>query len=404
MFVGDGGAWRFDSSGPVLEPGQTYHLLVTYDGSVARLHVNGALVSTGPAVSMAPNAGANPMRLGSASSFVGQHWPGTLDEASFYPAPLAEAQILSHHDVSSTGSAATSPPTPVVVASPPANSASPSISGSAEVGEALTASSGSWSGTQPISFAYQWRRCDASGEGCTDIAAATEPTYALVSADEGSTVRVRVAASNAAGSSSADSAATAQVASQPTSGTLSFSLASGGDDGDLQQRSSVSGGYPPTGGIGVNSTGSVFTAGRRLAFGNYSVLVDLLRFDTSALPDDAVVTSATLKLHVTGKADANDRALQAEWYAAASWPIDAADFALDSSASALPGADLTAIATGQVSSFALASLTSVSVTGFTGLRLHISGGQPTGDNLIQFASYDHASLPEPQLVVEWSVP
>ena len=46
---------------------------------------------------------------------------------------------------------------------------------------------------------YQWRRCDSAGANCLDIAAASAPTYALVAADVGHTIRVRETATNAYG-------------------------------------------------------------------------------------------------------------------------------------------------------------------------------------------------------------
>ena len=104
------------------------------------------------------------------------------------------------------------------------------------------------------------------------------------------------------------------------------------------------------------------------------------------------MTSAALKLRVTGKADTDNRSLMAEWYGAANWPIEASDFGLDSSGTALAGADLTAVAVGAVTSFDLTGLASVSTTGSTGLRLHVSGGQPSGDNYLQLASFEN-SLP-----------
>src|SRR5439155_13028215 len=105
--------------------------------------------------------------------------------------------------------------------------------------------------------------------------------------------------------------------------------------------------------------------------------------DTSALPDNATVTSATLKVYVTAKADADDRSLMAEYYSSSNWPIDPADYSLSSSGNALSGADITGITVGSVNSFALTGLTGISTTGYTGLRLHVSGGQPNGDNLVQ---------------------
>jgi hypothetical protein len=108
-------------------------------------------------------------------------------------------------------STATSAATAAVVAAPPAVVTLPAISGSAQEGQTLTASPGTWTGTVPLSYAYQWRRCDSGGAGCVDIAGETSSSYALVSADVGSTVRVAVTASNSAGSGTAASAATAVV-------------------------------------------------------------------------------------------------------------------------------------------------------------------------------------------------
>ena len=85
MFIGDGSAWRYDASAPPLVAGTAYHLVATYDGSRARLYVNGALVSTGPVVAMAPDVAGSVMRFGAYSTGPGQYWPGVLDDASFYP-------------------------------------------------------------------------------------------------------------------------------------------------------------------------------------------------------------------------------------------------------------------------------------------------------------------------------
>jgi fibronectin type 3 domain-containing protein len=111
-------------------------------------------------------------------------------------------------------SSATSAATAVVAAVGPANTAPPTIAGTAEQGRTLTASPGTWSGTAPT-YSYQWRRCDSGGANCTDIAAATAQTYTLTAADVGSTVRVAVTASNSEGSSTAVSAQTAVIQSAP---------------------------------------------------------------------------------------------------------------------------------------------------------------------------------------------
>lgn len=82
----------------------------------------------------------------------------------------------------------------------PKNVSPPEISGLAREGETLTVSdNGTWNGT-PANYAYRWQRCGTGGV-CTDIAGATEQSYALGTTDIGATVRVTVTASNVAGSS-----------------------------------------------------------------------------------------------------------------------------------------------------------------------------------------------------------
>ncbi len=107
---------------------------------------------------------------------------------------------------------ASSAATGTIVPLPPANTALPSVSGSAVEGQSLGASSGTWSGS-PTSFAYQWQDCNTSGEACSNIGGATSLTYKLTAGDVGSTVRVVVTASNAGGSTQASATATAVVTS-----------------------------------------------------------------------------------------------------------------------------------------------------------------------------------------------
>ena len=106
---------------------------------------------------------------------------------------------------------------------PPRNSVRPTIAGTARQSEMLTADPGTWTGTQPMTFAFQWRRCDANGANCTNIAGATSKTYTLTAADVGNRLRVRVRASNDAGARTATSAATAVVAALPKTLSLNVS-------------------------------------------------------------------------------------------------------------------------------------------------------------------------------------
>jgi hypothetical protein len=109
----------------------------------------------------------------------------------------------------------------------PKNKTAPTISGTAEVGQTLTATRGTWTGN-PTSFRFAWSRCDPNGAACVGIGGATGKIYNVTATDLGHTLRVTVTAHNADGSASATSAQTAVVppsgcppgTSTPASGTI----------------------------------------------------------------------------------------------------------------------------------------------------------------------------------------
>ena len=103
----------------------------------------------------------------------------------------------------------------------PSNASAPTISGQAAVGSTLTADPGTWRGSAPISFQYQWQVCDANGNACGNIAGETDKTYKVRAADVGDTLRVRVIASNGDGSNNVTSAATAKVTAASATGSTS---------------------------------------------------------------------------------------------------------------------------------------------------------------------------------------
>ena len=97
----------------------------------------------------------------------------------------------------------------------------PTIGGTPQVGEELTASTSGISdadGLDDARFAYQWLRND------TDIQGATAPTYTAVDADAGNRLKVRVSFTDDAGNAeNLTSAATDAVAARPEPLTASFS-------------------------------------------------------------------------------------------------------------------------------------------------------------------------------------
>jgi hypothetical protein len=91
----------------------------------------------------------------------------------------------------------------------PSNVSPPTVSGAGTVGMTLSASTGMWSGSAPLSYAYQWQRCRAT---CASIAGATQNSYTLTGSDRGASILVVVTASNAAGSAPTNSAMVGPVA------------------------------------------------------------------------------------------------------------------------------------------------------------------------------------------------
>jgi hypothetical protein len=115
--------------------------------------------------------------------------------------------------------------------SAPTNSVAPAISGTKSVGQTLTSSTGTWSGT-PTSYAYQWKRADTSSGSYTDISGANTSTYVLTSDDVSKFIKVGVIATNAAGSSSQTlSTATTAISAVAPSAPVINSITAG--DGQL---------------------------------------------------------------------------------------------------------------------------------------------------------------------------
>jgi len=89
------------------------------------------------------------------------------------------------------------------IAAPPALAATtaPAVTGTLKAGQQLTATAGVWTGTAPITYTFQWYRCDAGGAHCSSVHGATKPTYRVVAADVGKTIGLTVTATDTTGTS-----------------------------------------------------------------------------------------------------------------------------------------------------------------------------------------------------------
>lgn len=182
------------------------HIVGTWDGSTARIYLNGSQVGSATRTGTISTY-ATPLTVGCFHNLPKTSdycFKGVVDEAAVYPSALSAARVQVHYDDGVT------PPN----TSPPESTSPPTVSGTTTERWTLTATTGTWA-NDPTSYAYQWRRCDAAGASCADIGGATAPSYVLTGADVGKTVRVSVTATNAYGSTSASSAPTAAVEAIP---------------------------------------------------------------------------------------------------------------------------------------------------------------------------------------------
>ncbi len=81
---------------------------------------------------------------------------------------------------------------------PPVSLTDPQVSGTAKVGQTLTALPGAWGGTGELGFGFAWERCTSQDANCRAIRGATGSTYIATEDDFGTWLRVSVTASNGA--------------------------------------------------------------------------------------------------------------------------------------------------------------------------------------------------------------
>ncbi len=159
----------------------------------------------------------------------------------------------------------------------------------------------------------------------------------------------------------------------------------GGNDGSA---SGTSGSYPPSC-ASAGPTNGTFTGAQKdfssFSGGTYTIQVGLFTWDTSSIPDTAVVDSATFGYTLSSSADDNSRNFVAEYYTVGT--IDCGDFT-DTVGTDAINVDLTGIA----NPITLSNVGSISLTGLTGLRTGISGGAPPSSDNFNNLQVEDASF------------
>ena len=100
---------------------------------------------------------------------------------------------------------------PTADAGRPTNVQAPTLSGTFAQAQTIRVSPGSWNGLQPITFTFEWLRCDTAGNNCVVQPGFNDDAYVLREGDVGKTIRARVVARNARGQASRLTAASAAV-------------------------------------------------------------------------------------------------------------------------------------------------------------------------------------------------
>lgn len=177
-------------------------------------------------------------------------------------------------------------------------------------------------------------------------------------------------------------------------GSETYTIASGDDDGDVSRQTAA---YPPGTPTAVDTSMGTAISVRVFGAPNYSVGNILLKWDTSAIPDGATITSATLRSYIDSITDIDAQNWDGEWYTVGT--IDASDYTATPASTAY-SVDIGTLTAGQDNDVSLTSPDSnISKSGDTGLRLHISGGEPTVGNLVEIATLEHATETEARLIV-----
>jgi hypothetical protein len=198
----------------------------------------------------------------------------------------------------------------------------------------------------------------------------------------------------------------------PSGNEAVFAVAASGDDGQARHYD-YGPTYPPMAGKDQSTADSSVTVERKFTGSYYATTVALMRWNTTTLPDgsawpgNTVVTGAFFRprYSASGNQTVNGDQLVLEWYG---WTPPISDAYWTNNVPVATDTTYAGTDTignwGSYRSLALTHVDQVNLSGYTGLRAGISGGQPTGNNSAQWYTWDYSSgAISEQLVVCWMI-
>lgn len=279
------------STNAVITNSQWQHLVYTFNTSTnaITMYRNGSLVANdNTSLVSSPSPNTNQSWWLGALGGNSYYMNGDMGVVKIYSTVLTQAEVTADYNSTSARYSAT-PSCPVPAA--PNNSAAPTISGTTGYASVLTAANGTWSGN-PTGYTYQWQSSTTANGTYSNISGATSQTYTLASADIGNYIKVNVTATNAGGSNSALSSATAQI-SKAAQSTLSASLSVTSKIYPYAQALTIT----PSGGSGTGSVTYAISSGGTASGCALS--------DSSSTPTITANSNGTCFLAATKASDAN---------------------------------------------------------------------------------------------------
>ena len=244
-------------------PAEAWSMLnVSWSGGKVTFAINGGASVKSVNLSSIPSSQDGGMVLGGTArgAFSGSY-AGRMDEVALFSQPLSVTDAKRHF----------------AAAQIPVNTTPVVIDGTPAVGSPIVVQPGVWTGTtEPPT--YQWQRCDANGDDCDDIPNATQPTYLVTEADACSTLRVIETRTNANGTTTTVSEASALVPCPTTGGGETGGGEPGGGDtggggtggGDGTGTGTGTADRDGTTGTGTDTSGTGSTGGDASAIGTPS--------------------------------------------------------------------------------------------------------------------------------------